>query len=310
MKRLKIFTWHVHGAYLLYLSQIPHDIYIPVGDWDYIGKEGAITNADNIHEVPIESIYNTDFDCILFQHRGAYLYHQYELFSDEQLKLPSIYLEHDPPREHPTDTKHFVGEDTFVVHVTHYNKLMWDTGNTQTRVIEHGVFIPEEVPLIGAQAKGITVINNLRSRDRRLGRDIFLEARNQVPLDLVGMDAESLGGLGEVPLNNLPELLVQYRCLFHPVRYTSLALAVCEAMAVGLPIVGLSTTELPSVIENGLSGWLSNDLDELIAVMHELNLSWKLACRWGQAARRVAQERFDLERFVREWNDVLKTVTG
>jgi len=309
MKRLKIFTWHVHGAYLLYLSQIPHDIYIPVGDLGYIGKEGAIANADNIHEVPIESIRNTDFDCILFQNRHGYLY-GWHLLNEKQLKLPSIYLEHDPPREHPTDTKHFVGEDTFVVHVTHYNKLMWDTGNAQTRVIEHGVFIPEEVPLIGVQAKGITVINNLRSRDRRLGRDIFLEARNQVPLDLVGMDAESLGGLGEVPLRDLPALLSQYRHLFHPVRYTSLALAVCEAMAVGLPIIGLATTELPSVIENYSSGYLSNNLDELITVMRELNVNEGLARRWGQGAREMARERFNLERFVREWNDVLSIVTG
>ncbi len=308
MKRLKIFTWHVHGAYLLYLSQIPHDIYIPVGA-GYIGKEGAIANADNIHEVPIESIRNTDFDCILFQGGGSYLYGRYQL-SDKQLELPSIYLEHDPPREHPTDTKHFVREDTFIVHVTHYNKLMWDTGNTQTRVIEHGVFIPEKVPLIGAKAKGITVINNLRSRDRRLGRDIFLEARNHVPLDLVGMDAESLGGLGEVPLRDLPALLSQYRYLFHPVRYTSLALAVCEAMAIGLPIIGLATTELPSVIENYLSGYLSNNLDELITVMRELNVDEGLARRWGQGAREVARERFNLERFVREWNDVLSIVTG
>jgi len=308
MKRLKIFTWHVHGAYLLYLSQIPHDIYIPSG-FGYIGKVGAIASADNIYEVSLQFIDSTNFDCILFQGRDSYFLARY-LLSNKQLELPSIYLEHDPPREHPTDTKHFVGEDTFVVHVTHYNKLMWDTGNNQTRVIEHGVFIPEEVPLIGAQAKGITVINNLRSRDRRLGRDIFLEARNQVPLDLVGMDAESLGGLGEVPLRDLPALLSQYRYLFHPVRYTSLALAVCEAMAVGLPIIGLSTTELPSVIENYSSGYLSNNLDELIAVMRELNVNEGLARRWGQRARRVARERFNLERFVREWNEVLSIVTG
>ena len=308
MKRLKIFTWHVHGAYLLYLSQIPHDIYIPVGA-GYIGKVGAIANTDNIHEIPIESIHNTDFDCILFQHGSTYLHNRY-LFSKKQLNLPSIYLEHDPPREHPTDTQHFVREDTFIVHVTHYNKLMWDTGNNQTRVIEHGVFIPEEVPLIGAQAKGITVINNLRIRDRRLGRDIFLEARSQVPLDLVGMDAESLGGLGEVPLRDLPALLSQYRYLFHPVRYTSLALAVCEAMAVGLPIIGLATTELPSIIENYSSGYLNNNLDELITVMRELNVNEGLARRWGQGAREVARERFNLERFVREWNEVLSIVTG
>jgi glycosyltransferase involved in cell wall biosynthesis len=321
-KRLRIFTWHVHGAYLLYLSQIEHEIYIPVKPPEqlvsgstigYIGKVGAIEHRDNIHEIPVDCIHSTHFDCILFQSKYAYLYEQFEpgLFTDKQLELPKIYLEHDPPRQHPTDTKHFVdNRDTFLVHVTPYNSLMWDSGETKKRVIEHGVFIPEETPLLGHLKKGITVINNLKSRDRRLGCDIFLEARNRTPLDLVGMDAESLGGLGEVPLRDLPSLLVQYRYLFHPVRYTSLALAICEAMAVGLPIVGMATTELPTVIENGLSGYLSNNLSELIPVMQELSMNWKLAHRWGQAARRVAQERFNMERFVNDWHDVLDLVAG
>jgi hypothetical protein len=306
---MKIFTWHIHGAYLFYLSHIKHDIYIPVGA-GHVGKEGAIAHRDNIHEVPVEAILYKHFDCILFQSKDAYLHEEYQIFSEKQLQLPRIYLEHDPPREHPTDTKHFIDNRDFLVHVTHYNSLMWDSGTTRKRVIEHGVSIPEEVPLIGSQQKGLTVINNLRTRDRRLGCDIFLEARKQTPLDLVGMDAESLGGLGEVPLRELSSLLAQYNYLFHPVRYTSLALAVCEAMAAGLPVVGLATTELPRIIENWVSGYLSNNLDELIPIMNDLNTNWELACRWGQAARRVAQERFNLERFVREWHEVLDVVAG
>jgi hypothetical protein len=314
MRRLKIFTWHIHGAYLLYLSQIPHDIYVPkqrgLNINGYIGKVGAVANAANIHEIPVDFIQECDFDCILFQHKEAYTTEQYKLFSDQQLGLPKIYLEHDPPRQHPTDTQHFVGRETFLIHVTHYNSLMWDSGETPHRVIEHGVFIPEYTPLIGRAKRGVTVINNLRTRDRRLGRDIFLEARDCIPLELVGMDAQSLGGLGEIPLCDLPSFLVRYLFLFHPVRYTSLALAVCEAMAVGLPIIGLATTELPSVITNELSGYLSNNLNELILVMEELQKNWQLAHRWGQAARRIAQERFNLERFVNEWNDVLNLVAG
>lgn len=306
---MRIFTWHIHGAYLFYLSHIKHDIYIPAGT-GYIGKEGAIAHRENIHEIPVDAIRSTEFDCILFQSKDAYLHERHQIFGDRQLQLPKIYLEHDPPREHPTDTKHCIDSCDFLVHVTHYNSLMWDSGITRKQVIEHGVFIPEEAAQIGSQRRGVTVINNLRTRDRRLGCDIFLEARKQTPIDLIGMDAESLGGLGERPLHYLPSALIQYKYLFHPVRYTSLALAVCEAMAVGLPIVGLATTELPSVIENEVSGYLSNNLNDLIPVMQDLSTNWRLACQWGQAARRTAQERFNLERFVREWHEVLDLVAG
>ena len=44
-----------------------------------------------------------DLDCILFQSRRNYLEDQ-EILSPEQRRLPRIYVEHDPPRETPTDT--------------------------------------------------------------------------------------------------------------------------------------------------------------------------------------------------------------
>ncbi len=30
MRRLRVLTWHVHGSYLYYLTQAPHDFYLPV----------------------------------------------------------------------------------------------------------------------------------------------------------------------------------------------------------------------------------------------------------------------------------------
>jgi len=52
------------------------------------------------------------------------------------------------------------------------------------------------------------------------------------------------------------------------VRYTSLPLAVCEAMTIGMPIVGLATTELVSVIRNGHNGYVDTRIERLIDVMH------------------------------------------
>ncbi|MEJ7681997.1 MAG: hypothetical protein WKG06_29925 [Segetibacter sp.] len=66
---------------------------------------------------------NIDFDCILFQSKKNYLEDQYMILSEEQRALPKIYLEHDPPREVPTDTKHVVDDpEMLLVHVTHFNE--------------------------------------------------------------------------------------------------------------------------------------------------------------------------------------------
>jgi hypothetical protein len=252
-----------------------------------------------------------EFDCILFQHRDNYLVDQYDILSPAQRNLPRLYLEHDPPREHPTDTRHVVDDpNVLLVHVTAFNALMWDCGRTPTRVIEHGVAIPENALYRGDLARGIAVVNNLRLRGRRLGADVFEAARREIPLDLVGMDAESMGGLGEVPPPELPQFLSRYRFFFNPIRYTSLGLAVCEAMMVGLPIIGLATTEMATLVENSVSGYVDTDPASLVEPMRRLLADPGEARRLGEGARRTAQARFNIGRFIRDWENILALSTG
>ena len=187
---------------------------------------------------------------------------------------------------------------------------MWDSGRTPARVIEHGVFTPESAQFSGELSRGIVVVNHLRQRGRRLGADIFEQLRKQIPLDLVGMDAESLGGVGEVPPPDLPAFAARYRFFFNPIRWTSLGLAIIEAMMVGLPIVGLATTELVTVIRHGESGFIDTDAANLLAPMRELLADVDLARRLGANARRYALDRFGIARFARDWEQTFAEVVG
>ncbi|WAL61745.1 glycosyltransferase [Thermocoleostomius sinensis] len=308
--RLRILTWHVHGSYLYYLTQAPHEFYLPVKPGKpegYGGRLGGFAWGDNVHDIAAEAVATQEFDCILFQSRRNYQHDQYEILSEAQRRLPRLYLEHDPPREHPTDTKHVVDDPTMLlVHVTHFNRLMWDNNSTPTCVVEHGVLVPDTIRYSGEIDRGLVVTNGLRSRGRRLGADIFQQVRQSVPLDLVGMNAESLGGLGEIPHAQLPAFQARYRFFFHPVRYTSLGLAVCEAMMLGLPIVGLATTELVTVVENQVSGYISTDIDHLVERMQALIGDVSLARRLGQAAQEQARSRFHIQRFIHDWNQVFE----
>lgn len=309
---LRIFTWHVHGNYLYYLSQVPYEFYVPVKAGrpeGYGGRCGTLPWPENLHEIPADEAAHREFDCILFQSRKNYEVDQYEILSESQRRLPRIYLEHDPPRQHPTDTRHpAADDDLLLVHVTDFNDLMWDNGRTTTHVIEHGVLVPDDVHYTGQRERGLVVVNGLATRGRRLGLDVFLKARRRVRLDLVGMGSEQLGGLGEVPHAELPAFLAQYRFLFNPIRYTSLGLAVCEAMMLGIPVVGLATTEMVTVVENGVTGYVETNLDRLIDRMHELLDTPAKALAMGEAARRYAHQRFAIKRFVRDWCEVFAQV--
>jgi glycosyltransferase involved in cell wall biosynthesis len=311
-ERPRVFTWHIHGSYLYYLSQGPFEIFIPKGrpqEEGYIGRGTTFPFGPNVHEVPIDDVKEYSFDCILFQTKKNFRQDQFEILSEEQRLLPKIYVEHDPPQQVPTDTPHFVkNEDVTLVHVTHFNKLMWDNGRTPVRVIDHGITAAKEVTYSGKLEKGIVVINNLADRGRRLGLDIFLEVRKHVPLDLIGMDSEKIGGLGEILHPQLPDFISQYRFFFNPIRYTSLGLAVLEAMLVGVPVVGLATTEMTTVIQNGYSGILHTDVDYLIAQMKTLLENKPMAEQLGAEGKQIAKQRFNIARFVNDWKNVFDEV--
>lgn len=313
-KRLRVLTWHVHGNYLYYLTQAPHDFYIvtkPGNPPGYAGRVGVLPWGPNVHEVPAGEVAAHRFDVVLYQHRLHWQDDRHALLSREQQALPRIYLEHDPPQMNPFQQPHWVDDPgALLVHVTHFNRLMWDSGRTPTRVIEHGVVVPPHVRYSGERPRGIVVVNHLAKRGRRLGADVFAALRDEVPLDLVGMQSDELGGLGEIGNLDLAATIAPYRFFFNPIRWTSLGLSVVEAMTIGMPVVGLATTELASVIRNGENGFVHTDPAQLVQAMRVLLHDPVEAKRLGDGARHTALERFSIERFARDWDEALREVAA
>jgi glycosyltransferase involved in cell wall biosynthesis len=313
MRRLKILTWHIHGSYLNTLARIDHDWYLPTKPGrpeGYGGRGPTFELPDYVREVPAEQVRDLKLDLVIYQTPKNYFEDQFEILSAEQRRLPKIYLEHNTPKPSAVDTCHPVDDpDVLLVHVTHYNSLMWDNGQTPTAVIEHSVAIDPSIRYSGHRKIGITMINGMQKRPRIAGYDIFVQARQRVPLDAVGMETRDLGGLGDIPYRDLHRLIADYRFLFSPIRYTSLPLAVIEAMTIGMPVVALATTELPTVILHGETGYVSCNVDELIERMLFLLADHEEACRLGRNARAVAHERFGLDRFIQDWNRAFALVT-
>ncbi len=314
MRPLRILTWHVHGSYLWYLAQGPYELVLPVKEGrpeGYGGRGGSFPWPASVVEVPAADVAREQIDVVLTQSVRNWEVDRHEICSPAQLRLPQLHLEHDPPRSSPTDTQHPVDDPAaLIVHVTPFNALMWDSGRTPVRVIEHGVTVPADVRWTGERERGLVVVNGLARRGRRLGADVFARVRQDVPLDLVGMFAQEAGGIGEIPLPDLPAFSAPYRFFFTPIRYTSLGLAICEAMLLGMPIVGLATTELATVVQDGVNGYADTDPRRLVEAMRALLDDHELAAKLGAAARETARERFGIERFTRDWQALFTEVAG
>ncbi len=304
---LDVLTWPVHGAYMRSLSRVPVRWHVPVasGRLGYGGRGAGW--SDGVVEVPVDELPGRTFDVVLYQHHQHYLTDRFTVLTDAQRAAPAVVLEHDPPRMSPTDTVHPVTEaGVTVVHVTPFNALMWDT-RVPSVVIDHGVEVRAEAGSLERPA-GIVVINDLAARGRRLGWDVFVEARRELPLELIGMGAAEVGGAGEVDPLRVTDVVAEHRFLFSPIRFTSLGLGILEAMAAGVPVVGLATTELPTVVRDGIDGFIDTDPSRLVRGGRRLLADRSLALEMGAQARERVAGRFGLERFVRHWTELLNGV--
>lgn len=108
----------------------------------------------------------------------------------------------------------------------------------------------------------------------------------------------------------LAEFESHYRFFFNPMRWTSLSMAVCEAMLIGMPILGLATTEMVTVIRPGVEGYVETSVERLGEHARRLIHEPEEAAELGRNARATALQRFTIPRFVEQWQTVLEAAAG
>ena len=309
---MRILLWHVHGSWTTAFVNGRHEYVVPVLEDrgpDGRGRAQTWDWPDSVTELPPEELAGTDIDVVLLQ-RPYELLDLCERWTGRRpgRDLPAIYVEHNAPQGRIADMRHPAADsDLLVCHVTHFNELFWDCGATPTRVIEHGIVDPG-YRYTGELERAGVVINEARRRARVTGTDLLERFTGQgVPIDLFGMDAAALGGIEDLPQDRLHTELARRRCYLHPIRWTSLGLSLIEAMQLGMPVVALATTEAVEAIPPQ-TGVISTRIDVLAEAARTFLRDPQAARDAGLAARTYALERFGLERFLADWDDLLAEV--
>ena len=312
---MRVLLWHVHGSWTTALVQGDHEYLLPVlADRGPDGRGRAQTWdwPPAAREVTGEEGPDLDVDVVLLQRP-----HELERLAESWLggrrpgrDLPAVYVEHNAPQGRIAEMRHPAADrpDLTIVHVTHFNDLFWDGGSTPSRVIEHGVVDPG-YRYTGELPRAVVVINEARRRGRVTGTDLLPRLNGTVPIDLFGMDAGALGGVENPPQHLLHDEMARRRVYLHPIRWTSLGLSLIEAMHLGMPVVALATTEAPEAVPPA-AGTVSTDVRLLAEEVRRLVADSGLARERGVAARAAALERYGLERFLADWDDLLEEVAS
>jgi glycosyltransferase involved in cell wall biosynthesis len=311
---MRILLWHVHGSWTTGFVSGRHEYVVPVlpdRGPDGRGRARTWDWPDSVTELAPEELADTEIDVVLLQ-RPHELHDLCERWTGRRpgRDLPAVYLEHNAPQGRIADMRHPAADsDVLVCHVTHFNELFWDCGSTPTRVIEHGIVDPG-YRYLGELQRAAVVINEARRRARVTGTDLLERfTRQGVPIDLFGMDAAALGGIEDLPQERLHTELARRRCYLHPIRWTSLGLSLIEAMHLGMPVVALATTEAVEAVPLQ-AGVVSTRIDVLAEAARRFLHDPEAARDAGFAARTYALERFGLERFLADWDDLLSEVNS
>jgi hypothetical protein len=306
--RRRVLVWPVHGSYMTALVQGPHDYVLPVTperDADGSGRLGYPWPA-RAREVPVEHLRDEELDVLILQRP-----HEPDLVRAWTGRraghdVPTIWLEHNAPQGAIDKMRHPAANlpGVLIVHVTHFNDLFWDAGGAPTRVIEHGIVDPG-YRYTGELHRAVAVINEARRRGRVTGTDLLPRFAAAAPVDLLGIDAQGLGGIGDIPYEDLHDVMAQRRVYLHPVRWTSLGLSLLEAMHVGMPVVALATTEVVDAVPPD-AGVVATDVERLVEALRRLVADPREARERGRAAREAVLARYGLRRFLDDWNRVIE----
>ncbi len=312
---MRILLWHVHGSWTTAFVQGSHEYLLPVlpdRGPDGRGRAQTWDWPPSAVEVSLEEAVEAPVDVVILQ-RPHELIERCERWLGGRRPgrdVPAIYVEHNAPQGRIADMRHPAADrpDLTLVHVTHFNDLFWDAGSTPTRVIEHGIVDPGP-RYSGELPHAAVVINEARRRGRVTGTDLLARLNGEVPIDLFGMGAATLGGSENPPQHELHDEMARRRVYLHPIRWTSLGLSLIEAMQLGMPVVALATTEAPDAVPPE-AGFTSTNVDALAAELRRLVNEPEEARERGRAARAAALERYGLERFLADWDELLEEVAG
>ncbi len=319
---MNILIWHVHGSWTTAFVQGGHRYLLPTlperGPWGG-GRPAAWDWPANAVEVSPAELRDTDVDVVVLQRPEEARQAAEWLGRVPGHDVPAVYLEHNAPREHAATTRHPVADrdDVLLVHVTHFNALMWDAGRTRTTVVEHGVLDPG-ARWTGALRSAAVCINEPVRRGRVTGTDLLPRLAEATPLDVFGIGVERLAehcpgdrvrAIEDLPQHRLHDELARRAAYVHTARWTSLGLSLIEAMLLGMPVVALATTEVPEVVPQA-AGIRSNDPERLRDGLRRLVEDRDAAAAAGQVARAAALARFGVARFLADWDAVLARATS
>lgn len=298
-EKYDILTFDTHERYQSVLALTSHNFYgfryEGCKTWDEVYAK----RPDNYYF--INGLYSgIDYDFILAQSKFGQLQVAKQIQSF--LRVPIIYLEHTVPTKDLNPQQLLMMKQLWGdinVFISDYSAKQWECP-LDYYVAYHATdpaFKPVETT--NSAPYILSVVNDFINRDYCCNFKGWQRVTDGLPCRLVG----NTPGLSE-PAKSIEDLVKEYQncaVFFNSSTESTVPTVIFEAMACGKPIVSTATCAIPTVVQHGVNGFLSNDESELRKYLEQLLKDEELRNKMGAESRKIIEAKYSQEKFIKTW---------
>lgn len=250
--------------------------------------------------------YDVDFDLIICQDRLT----QYQILLQmaKRLCCPMLNVEYSltAPDANPYHIESLMYQPyNLTVFCSEFVANSWgaDTEDEDVKIIPHGIDTDFFTGWVGGDGKVLTIVNNYQQRNNTMGFSLFTEIMQSFSMNPFG-DTQGISKATK----NINELLniYQHASVFvNTSVWHSCPMVLLEAMSVGCPVVTTSSAMLTEIVEDGVNGFIADDIDGMKTKIQSILNDSEMAKEMGQKARQTIIDRFGSEQFIKNWREVL-----
>lgn len=188
------------------------------------------------------------------------------------------------------------------------NSWGFDIDDTDVAAIPYGIDTTVFDGWSGGDGKILTIVNQYPQNNEVTGFNVWGEVTSGFQVNPWGFSPNFSN-----PTQNLEHLLGLYRqasIFLNTSAWKACPKPLLEAMSVGCPVVTTATTTLTDIIEDGVNGFITNNLEEMKQKINQIMNDPDLSQRLGHKARETICKRFNIESFRTEWDQVLHQCVG
>lgn len=303
--KYRILTFPTHERYETQLCKTGHEFFAFSVNGQKKWNVDQCEVPENYHILPENELASyLGFDFILSQSKFG----QFQIASQIApiLNIPVISLEHTLPlygvqnEEQIKNMQQMIGNVN--IFISEFSQNSWNLP-VDSHIIHHGIDTETFTNLnINREKYILSVANDFINRDYCLNFSGWKRVTENLPVKLVG-DNEGLSKSA----NSIEELVQEYNScsvFFNSSTLSPIPTSLLEAMSCGCAIVSTATCMIPSIIENGVNGFISNDEKQLREYIELLLQDNNLRINLGNKARQTILDKFSQQDFIDKWNKI------